>query len=143
MGELMLAWLQFGACALLIAAAGTKLSLHGDIIAVTSLPELAVSLSALRMGALDMALANLLGSNLFNIVILAIDDLFFRAGPLLSHVSQSHAISAFSGAIMSGLVIIGIVYRPPARARHGTRWISMALIAVFSLNACALYRYGE
>lgn len=137
-------WLPFIAAPLAELMAWDKSFVGTLFVAIaTSLPELAVSLAALRIGALDMALANLLGSNLFNIVILAIDDLFFRAGPILSQVSQSHAISAFSGAIMSGLVIIAIVYRPPTRTPHGTRWISIALIAVFSLNACALYRYGE
>ncbi len=48
------------------------------------MPELAVTLSALRMGALDMAIGNLLGSNLFNVVIIAVDDLFYRPGALLA-----------------------------------------------------------
>ena len=62
----------------------------------TTLPELAVTLSALRLGALDMAIGNLLGSNLFNVAIVAIDDLFYRPGDLLAHVSPVHAITAAS-----------------------------------------------
>ena len=54
------------------------------IAGATSLPELVVTISALRLGALDMAIANLLGSNLFDVLILAIDDLFYVQGPLLS-----------------------------------------------------------
>jgi len=54
------------------------------VAGVTSAPEAAVTISALRIGALDMAIANLLGSNLFDIVILAVDDLFYTEGPLLA-----------------------------------------------------------
>ncbi|MBK9466366.1 MAG: hypothetical protein IPN56_16635 [Chitinophagaceae bacterium] len=46
------------------------------IAAATSLPELVVSLAALRMGSTDMAVGNLLGSNIFNMFILGIDDIF-------------------------------------------------------------------
>ncbi|WP_290792400.1 hypothetical protein [Flavihumibacter sp. UBA7668] len=47
------------------------------LAASTSLPEIAVSIAAVRMGALDMAIGGLLGSNIFNILILSIDDLFY------------------------------------------------------------------
>ena len=109
----------------------------------TSLPELAVTISAIRIGALDMAIANLLGSNLFNILVLAIDDVFFLKGPILSHVSPLHAITAFSAVVMSGIVVIGLLYRPAARPLHIASWISIALFAVFFTNSYVLYRYGE
>lgn len=112
------------------------------VAVVTTLPELAVTISALRLGALDMAIANLLGSNLFNILILAIDDLFFVAGPILSHVSPIHALTAFSADIMTGCVVIGLLYRPSARPLRIMSWISIALFAVFALNSYLLYVYG-
>jgi cation:H+ antiporter len=40
------------------------------------LPEVTATLSALRLGALNVAIANLFGSNLLDILIVAIDDLF-------------------------------------------------------------------
>ncbi|MEX1241833.1 MAG: hypothetical protein WEB30_19075, partial [Cyclobacteriaceae bacterium] len=52
----------------------------------TSLPELVISISALRIGSLDMAMGNLLGSNVFNIAILALIDLFYIAGPLYAGI---------------------------------------------------------
>ncbi len=109
----------------------------------TSLPELAVTISALRLGALDMAIANVLGSNLFNIFVLAIDDLFFMQGPILSHVSPIHVVTAFSAVIMSGIVIIGLLYRPVVRPLSAVSWISIALFTVFSINFYVLYRYGD
>jgi cation:H+ antiporter len=112
------------------------------IAAATSLPELAVTLSAMRLGALDMAIANLLGSNLFNLLILAIDDAFYLNGPLLSHVSATHAVSVMSALAMTGAVIVGLLYRPPGRLFRTVGWISILLLLVYMLNAYVLFRFG-
>ncbi len=112
------------------------------VAAATSLPELAVTISALRIGALDMAIANLLGSNLFNIAILAFDDLIFLKGPLLAHVSPIHAISTLSAVVMSGVFIIGLVYRANTRLFRGVGWISLSLFTLYLLNSYVLYLHG-
>lgn len=78
----------------------------------TSLPEVVVSTAAMRLGAWDMAAANLLGSNLFNVAILAVDDLAFVRGPLLASVSPGHAVTALGAVAMSVIVIAGLVVKP-------------------------------
>lgn len=112
------------------------------VAAATSLPELIVTTAAWRIGALDMAVANLLGSNLFNILVLAIDDLLFPGGPLLYRVAPAHALSATSAVIMSGIVIIGLVYRPPRRIFRTVGWVSLALFTMYLLNTYVVYLYG-
>ncbi len=112
------------------------------IAGITSLPELAVSIAALRMGALDMAIANLLGSNLFNILILALEDITFVAGPLLTFTSPLHAFSALSAVIMSGIVIVGLVYRPSTRLFISIGWISLSLFTLYLLNTYVFYLHG-
>lgn len=91
----MQAYGWFAIHAALIVAAAVFLPLIGDKIAAqtglgksfvgsvfiavaTTLPELTVSYAAYRIGATDMAVGNLLGSNLFNVNILALDDLFYQ-----------------------------------------------------------------
>ncbi len=112
------------------------------IAGATSLPELVVTISALRLGAVDMAIANLLGSNLFDALIVAIDDLAYRDGPLLSAVSPTHAITAFAAVIMSGIVIVAVLYRPASRF-HGTiGWVSLSLLVVYVLCSYAIYLHG-
>ena len=108
------------------------------LAAATSLPELVVTLSAIRIGALDMAIANLLGSNLFNMVVLAIDDIAYPRGPLLSHVSSSHAPTVLIALLMTGIVTVGLVYRPTARPAGAVSWVSLALIAAYAANALIL-----
>ena len=75
-----------------------------------------MTIAALRLGALNMAIANLLGSNLFDMLMLAIDDIAYLKGPLLSHVSPIHAVSAFSAVIMTGIVVVGLLYGSKARS---------------------------
>jgi len=113
------------------------------VAAITSAPEAAVTLSALRLGAIDMAIANLLGSNLFNIVILAIDDIAFVRGPLLAAVSPSHALTALTAVMMSGLVSVGLIFRPRGRVMLGLTWISLGLFALYILNAWIIFAHGH
>lgn len=82
------------------------------LAAATSLPELVVSLAALRLGALDMAVGNLLGSNVFNMFILGIDDVFYREGSLFKHISTSHLLSVFITIIMTAVVGLGLLFKP-------------------------------
>lgn len=109
----------------------------------TSVPELVVTLSALRIGALDMAIGNLLGSNLFDTLIIAVDDVLFLKGPILSQVSQHHAVSVLSAVMMTGVAIVGLLYRPTTRIIKTAGWISLLLFLIYLLNSYVLYLYGE
>jgi cation:H+ antiporter len=109
----------------------------------TSVPELAVTIAALRIGALDMAIGNLLGSNLFDMAILALDDLLYVQGPLLRHVSGVHLASVITAMMMSGIVIVGLLYRPRGRVLGSVGWISLLLLALYAFNTYVLYLHGE
>ena len=113
------------------------------VAGVTSAPEVAVTVSALRIGALDMAIANLLGSNLFDIIILAVDDLFYTKGPLLAHVDASHALTAFTAVMMSSLVAVGLTFRPQHRAVLGLTWVSLGLFMLYVLNSWLLFEHAH
>ncbi|MDP1766840.1 MAG: sodium:calcium antiporter [Methylotenera sp.] len=113
------------------------------VAAVTSAPEIVVTISALRIGALDMAVANLLGSNLFNIIYLAVDDLFYTPGPLLSNVDGSHALTAFTAVMMSALAIVGFIFRPQRPAVLKLTWISLGLLLFYILNTWILFQHGQ
>ena len=103
----------------------------------TSLPEVVVSLGALRMGAVDIALGNVFGSNLFNIGILALDDVLYTKGALLSLVSGDHLITALSAIIMTAIATIGLTYQT-ARKRHVFAWDSIGIVVVYVLATLAL-----
>lgn len=152
-------WRRFGLAAGVVLVAGSWLPELADGLAqtlglsrsfmgtvfmaiVTTLPEMAVTLGALRLGALDMALGNLLGSNLFNVMILAVDDAFYVRGPLLADAAPVHAGTAVTALVMTGLVIIGLVMRPQGRTLRRLSWISVGLAAAYAVNATLLYLGG-
>jgi cation:H+ antiporter len=154
------ALIRYGLAAAVVVAAGSWLPFIGRDLAdvmgwrtsfvgtlliafATSVPELVVTVSALRLGAVDMAIGNLLGSNLFDILILAIDDIFYRKGPLLASVSPAHAITAFAAVIMSGIFVVAMLYKPETRVRGTIGWVSISLLLVYLFAAYAIYLHGH
>ena len=137
-------WLPFVAVNL-ATSMGWNRSFVGSLFValVTTLPELAVTLSALRLGALDMAIGNLLGSNLFNVAIVGIDDLFYRPGDLLAHVSPVHAITAASAVVMTGLAVVGLFFRPRSRVLRAVGMVSIGMAAVYLVNTYVVFLYGN
>ena len=113
------------------------------VTTATSAPEIAVTLAAARMGALNLAIGNVFGSNMFNIVILAIDDIFYRQGPLLAHVSLAHAASALTAVIMTGMAIAAMSYRRAAGASLAILSLDAALVLLFLGNAALLFQLGH
>ncbi|WP_099558659.1 sodium:calcium antiporter [Hartmannibacter diazotrophicus] len=126
-------------------AMGWQRSFVGTLLiaAVTTLPEFVVAVSALRLGATDMAVANLLGSNLFDVLILAIDDLADLDGPLLSTVSPVHAITAFAAVIMSGIFVVALLFRPTSRFFGFVGWVGLSLLMVYVLSSYTIFLSGE
>jgi cation:H+ antiporter len=149
------AYILFAANALLIVGAAIYLPRLGEKIAEatglgetfvgsvfialsTTLPELVVSVSALMIGAADIAVGNLFGSTVFNVFILAVDDLFYTAGPLLAGVSGDHLVSALSTLLALAIAIIGLIYRANKKALF-FGWDSLAILAVYLFNLSVLY----
>ena len=154
------AFMRYSAAAAVVVAAGSWLPFIGRELAdvmgwnttfvgtlliagATSVPELVVTISALRLGAVDMAIGNLLGSNLFDILILAIDDIAYTKASLLSSVSPANAITAFAAVIMSGIFIVALLYKPETRVRGTIGWVSIALLLVYLFSSYAIYLHGH
>ncbi len=103
----------------------------------TTAPEMVVSISAVRLGALDMAVGNLVGSNLFNMgVVIFIDDIFFTAGPILQNVDTAHIVAALFAISMSCIVIIGIVFKPKRWLKY---WVGIDTVALAILYFGAVF----
>jgi cation:H+ antiporter len=136
-------WLPFAAGAL-AEAMGWSESFVGTLLVAlaTTLPELTVTIASVRIGALDLAIGNLVGSNLFNLAILAVDDLLYLDGPLLAAVEPSHALSAVAAAVMSGALIVALVARPAARLLNAIGWTGVLLALVYFVNAWLHFRHG-
>jgi len=104
----------------------------------TSLPEIVVSLAAVRIGALDLGIGNVLGSNLFNLLILVLDDVFYRRGPLMADAGASHGISVVAIVMMNALFLIGLTYKVMTK-RFVVTWDTGAIAAVYVVAVALSY----
>ena len=115
------------------------------LAATTSLPELVVAIVALRLGAIDMAIANMLGSNMFNMgIVIAGYDLFYRQGSIFSAspISDSHVYAASMAILMTLIVIAGLTFRTKRKLPIGMSWYSAALIVAYLAGAYILFTTG-
>jgi cation:H+ antiporter len=104
----------------------------------TSLPEIVVSLAAVRIGAIDLGIGNVLGSNLFNLLILGLDDVFYRQGPLLAAADPSHGVAILAVVIMNALFLIGLTYRVLTK-RFAVAWDTGAMAVVYMTAVTLAY----
>jgi len=74
---------------------------------VTSLPELVTTLAAVKIGATDMAIGNLFGSNMFNMFAIGLTDMFFTQGRFLAAIDPSFLLVAMLGLLMTGIGVVG------------------------------------
>jgi len=149
-------YFRFALAAVAIIGAGIWLSFVGDEIAKTtgwdtsfvgslflaigtSLPELVVAVAALRLGAIDMAVANILGANMLDVAHIFTVDLFYSQGPILSSVSSAHLITAGVVAAMSLVVIVGLRFRQKRKTFIIISWYALALIGLYILGVYALF----
>lgn len=80
----------------------------------TSLPELVATIVAIRIGAADMAVGNIFGSNALNIAILVPLDWAFP-GSLLHDVEQAHVVTCLAVTLITAVVVVGQLYRVERR----------------------------
>lgn len=108
------------------------------IALTTSLPEVVVSLAAVRLGALDLGVGNILGSNLFNLLILALDDVFYTPAPILAQADPSHQVAVLAVVLMNALLLIGLTYQS-LKKQLVLAWDTAGILVVYVLAVGLIY----
>ena len=146
-------YFYFAVSALIVIAAGSWLPfIGGEIVAAmgwgktfvavlflglaTTLPEMTVSFSALRLGEVGMSVGNLVGSNVFNIAIFFAVDLFYQPGSLFSAVSFNMVYAALFGALLLGVVYFSL------KKQVGNRIPSISIILIYLFALYFIFRAG-
>jgi cation:H+ antiporter len=121
-------------------ATGMGRTFVGSILVAvaTSLPEVIVSHAALSIDAPDLAVGNMLGSNLFNIAILAITDIVYLHGSIFSHISSTQALTAIAAMVMTATLMVALVFRPKHKLGFIT-WESLGIFLVYAATTVFLY----
>ncbi|RLB66380.1 MAG: hypothetical protein DRH03_12270, partial [Deltaproteobacteria bacterium] len=118
---------------------GTTFVGNSLLAVATSLPEIVVTFSAVRIGSFAMAAGNIFGSNIFNITILAVADIFFFRSSIFAAASQSQSLIAAIGLLMTGLYLFAGRYA--SKKRIAGRWQidSLLFVSIYLLSLYALF----
>ena len=152
------ALMGFAICAVVIVFSGYRLTITADqistltgidqsfigsimVAAATSLPELVATISAIKIGAYNMAVGNVFGSNIFNMTVIFFADLFYRQGVLLQDAKIVHILTATVGIVMATIILIGLFYRS-RRSFMWMGWDAIAAAAVYFAGVYLLFQLG-
>lgn len=105
---------------------------------VTSLPELTVSISAMRLGALNLVLGNLMGSNATNMAILFPLDLLYREGRLLSAADAALPVAGLVAILLMTIGVAAIVLKSE-RQRMPFDTAAALMLVCYALGLVAVY----
>ena len=95
----------------------------------TSLPELVTVIAAVRAGALNLAVGDIIGGNSFDILFLAGSDTFYRAGSIYHTMNSQHVLIIAVSMMMTGTLLMGMLAREnPGIARIGTESVILLLL---------------
>jgi cation:H+ antiporter len=108
---------------------------------VTSVPELVTTISAARIGADDMAVGNLFGSNMFNMFLLGAADLLLPRSALFSVIDDSFLLVGSLGLILTILGLVGNLARIEKRLLF-IEIDALLLILVYFGGMALLYSRG-
>ena len=109
----------------------------------TSLPELAASIAALRIMAPELAITNVLGSNLFNMgFVLFLDDVSYTSGPIWDVVSPIHGLTAIIAVVMTMVVLVPSVSKVKLGFGRLVTFESVSLISLYIIASVLVYLAG-
>jgi cation:H+ antiporter len=106
----------------------------------TSLPEIVAGFTAVRIGAVDLAVSNIFGANLINCTALAIYDLVYARGDLWAVLDPIHGFTAISAALMTSLAIVSLMYRTARRPVRFVGWDALGLLLIYIGTIYMLYQ---
>ena len=95
----------------------------------TSIPELVVAITAVRMGALNLAVGDIIGGNAFDTLFIAASDIAYRDGPIYADISNTEQFWLANSILMTSVLLMGLIYRE----RHGPGNIGFESVALLVL----------
>lgn len=147
-------WTRFGVLAALVAAAGWMIATAGEAIVAettlsqgavgalltavaTSTAELVVSISAVRRGALTLAVANVIGGNTFDTLLVVVADASYLDGPIHRELGEDVLVVVAASILATTVLLLGLL----RRQRHGVGGIgteSAGVVVIYALTAWVL-----
>ena len=144
-------WAQFAGCSVVIVIAGYAIAQSGITIAAqtglsegfvgavftgvfTSLPELVTSVSAVRTGALTLAVGGIVGGNCFDVLFLSFSDIAYREGSLYHAVGQQQLFLVSLTILLNCIILMGLLHREK-RGIANIGWESILVLIAYALGS--------
>ena len=109
------------------------------LAASTSLPEVSTVVAAVRLRRYEMALADIFGTNLFNVTIIFVADALYDGPPVLGEVGRFAGCSALLAVVLTALVLAGMIEcRNRTFFRMGAD--SIAVLGCYAAGVAVLYQ---
>jgi cation:H+ antiporter len=138
-------WSEFAVLALVVAGTGYAVAVSGlTVIAetrlsssfvgtamtavVTSLPELVTVLVAVRIGALTLAVGNIIGGNCFDVLFVAAADVAYRDGSIYHAIDTSTSVVLAAVVLLTAVLAAGLV----RRERGGIGFEGLVILGVYA-----------
>ncbi len=124
-------WVVYRAAVNILKDTGISETVTGMLLTalVTSMPELVTSLSAVRRGALTLAVGGILGGNAFDTLFLGFSDVAFREGSIYHAASGEQLLLIALSILMTSTLLTGLL----RREKHGIANIGFESFAVVVL----------
>ena len=92
---------------------GWQESLVGGVITsiTTSLPELVIAITAVRRGALTLAVGDVLGGNAFDVLFLSVSDALYLPGPLYAALGMDEILWTGVSLLLASILLMGLLRR--------------------------------
>lgn len=143
-------WVTFAVYSVIVGMAGWLLSKAGIAIAIatdtsegmvggvftavsTSLPELVIAITAVRLKSLTLAVGDIIGGNAFDTLFIAMSDVFYREGSIYADVSVNEKFWLAITILMTGILLMGLLHRE----RHGIAnigWESFLVLILYIVS---------
>ena len=109
----------------IVEASGIDSGLVGFTLttAVSSLPELVVLITAVRIGQLTLGVGNIIGGNVYDTLMVALADVGYLEGPLYRDAGPTSLVLLGGTALMTAVLAGGLVMRE-------RRWIGFEGISI-------------
>lgn len=147
-------WIRFGVLAVVLAVAGWAIATVGEVVVAqadisqgavgalltavaTSSAELVVSVAAVRRGALTLAVANIIGGNTFDTLLMVVADAFYLDAPIYSALGPDVFVLVSASILVTTVLLVGML----RRQRQGVVGIgteSALVLGIYAATALVL-----
>lgn len=104
----------------------------------TSLPEVSTVIASVRLRAYEMAIADVFGTNMFNLVLLLAMDALYPGGPVLNEVGAFAAVAGLIGICITLVFLAGLIERRD-RTVGRMGYDSAAVLLIYVAGMALLY----